>query len=340
MNIAERITAVLAGRRDDLFADPVADPVAGLRRLVDGELDRLPLPGHGATLARWRALAAVAACDLTVAKLYEGHTDALAIMAELDMPAPSAGSLWGVWCAEDPAAMLTLHEADRVVQGRKAWCSGARGLTHALVSCRDADGAPRLAAVELHQPGVRITDEGWHAVGMAATGSVIVEFDGAHARALGGPRAYLDRPGFWHGGAGIAACWYGAATALAQRLREALQGRAPASEAVRLAQLGAVDTALSTAGALLRETAARIDAEPKADMMIPVLRVRLAVEAAAHEVLALTGRALGAAPLCREPTFARLAADLPVFLRQSHAERDQAAVGAAAAAQTTSPWAL
>ncbi len=330
-DITHHIAEVLAGL-------PAADPVAGLRRLVDAGLGALPLPGHGATLARWRALAAVASHDLSAVKLYEGHTDALAIMAELHAPAPPPGSLWGVWCAEGPDAVLTLDAARSVLAGRKAWCSGARGMTHALVSCRDGDGAARIAAVALEQPGVRITDEGWHAVGMAATGSVAVEFDGARATVLGGPRAYLDRPGFWHGGAGIAACWYGAATSLAERLRTALRGRA--DEPARLAQLGAIDTSLSAAGALLRATAALIDASPQDDMMVAALRVRLAVEAAAQEVLTLTGRALGAGPLCREPRFARMAADLPVFLRQSHAERDQAAVGGAAAAQPSSPWRL
>lgn len=40
------------------------------------------LPGGGATLARGQVLAAVDADDLALAKLYEGHTDALAILAE------------------------------------------------------------------------------------------------------------------------------------------------------------------------------------------------------------------------------------------------------------------
>jgi hypothetical protein len=36
---------------------------------------------------------------------------------------------------------------------------------------------------------------------------------------------------------------------------------------------------------------------------------------------------LGAGPYCKDRQFARLIADLPVFLRQSHAERDLAALG-------------
>jgi hypothetical protein len=59
-------------------------------------------------------------------------------------------------------------------------------------------------------------------------------------------------------------------------------------------------------------------------------------------------RALGAGPLCRNARFARALADLPVFLRQSHAERDLAALGeliAAPRAVDTStfggaPWTL
>jgi heme oxygenase len=57
------------------------------------------------------------------------------------------------------------------------------------------------------------------------------------------------------------------------------------------------------------------------------LRARLAVEQAASAVIDHATRALGAGPLCRDARFARALADLPVFLRQSHAERDLAALG-------------
>jgi hypothetical protein len=45
-------------------------------------------------------------------------------------------------------------------------------------------------------------------------------------------------------------------------------------------------------------------------------------------VLRHAGHALGAGPMCRDPAIARRFADLPVFLRQSHAERDLAEIGA------------
>jgi hypothetical protein len=45
-----------------------------------------------------------------------------------------------------------------------------------------------------------------------------------------------------------------------------------------------------------------------------------------------TDRALGPGPLCLDEQHARAVADLTVYVRQSHAERDLAALGSLAAA--------
>jgi hypothetical protein len=161
---------------------------------------------------------------------------------------------------------------------------------------------------------------------MAATGTCEIVFDGALARQIGEPGAYLARPGFWHGGAGIAACWYGCAVELAAVLRAQVVRR---QDPYACAHLGAADAQLAAAGALLRETAAWIDGHPRADAMRRAMRTRLAVEQAATAVLAHATRALGPGPLCSDLHFARAAADLPVFLRQSRAERDEAMLGEA-----------
>jgi len=85
------------------YADTEALGTA-LSALVAQGADQLPLPGSGRTLERFRALAVVAGHDLRLCKLFEGHTDALAIMAELDSPSPPRGSTWGTWAAEPPTA--------------------------------------------------------------------------------------------------------------------------------------------------------------------------------------------------------------------------------------------
>lgn len=298
-----------------------------MRGCIEHGLDDLAAPGSGSTLERWRALALVAGHDLALAKLYESHTDARAILTELGAGQHYLPGIWAVWAAEPPHARLEVAHVERgvmLLNGRKAWCSGARQIDHALVTAWSDDQQPQLLAVNLRQPQVQVGSQGWQAVGMAATASVEVEFNMAPARPIGLPGDYLRRPGFWHGGAGIAACWYGAAVALADYLKRACTGR---DDAHAQAHLGAVDVSLQAAASSLRDTARWIDANPQRDAQLLVLRVRAQVERAAEAVLRHVGRALGAAPYCQDARFARLAADLPVFMRQSHAERDLAELG-------------
>lgn len=319
-------------------------PATALQRLIAAGADRLPLPGHGATLTRWRALAAVGARDLSLAKLFEGHTDALAILHEAGAGRVVDGSVWGTWCAEPPDARLRLEPTAAggfVLNGRKAWCSGARSVSHAVVSCWNRDGEPVLAAVELRQAGVRMTDDGWQAVGMRDSASFDVHFEHVAAVPIGGPNFYVRRAGFWHGGAGVAACWFGAAAALADALSVALSARSAAQpDPHRLAGLGEAAVALQGSAALMRETASAIDRAPADDAMAAALSVRASVEAAATLTLSAVGRALGPGPMCKDAAMARRFADLPVFMRQSHAERDLEALGRRLAETMEQPWTL
>lgn len=315
-----------------------------LCQLVDHGLGTIPLPGEGKTMDRWRALAAIAARDLSLAKLYEAHTDALAILAEAgdDHAAPS--SVWGVWCAETPDAVLKARPlpAENLLQldGEKRWCSGAAVLTHALLSYRDEQGRACLAALELDQDGVEIIEDEWMAVGMAATRTARLRLHKVRARQVGAPDFYLRRPGFWHGGAGIAACWHGAAAALASEMRRRLARR---NDSHGMARLGSAECALAGATACLHETAQWIDAHPDCTderNMRRALRARLIVERAASQVIADIGAALGPIPYCAQRRSARLLADLPVWLRQSHGDRDLAALAALCIESEESPWQL
>ncbi|PWE38291.1 acyl-CoA dehydrogenase [Pseudomonas prosekii] len=298
-----------------------------LRALVEAGFDQLPLPGSGQTLARLQRLAEVGGHDLGLCKLYEGHTDALAIIQQLG-GSPTPASTWGMWAAEPPQAKVRVTPSGQMVllDGRKAWCSGAAVLSHALLTAWDDQDQQQLVAVALDQPGVIVTTDGWQALGMAATGSVEVVFEGAEAQAIGNPGDYLQRPGFWQGGIGIAACWYGAAQSIAERLRRHCAQR---PEPHALAHLGAVDSALHAAAEVLRVSALAIDAQPTANAELLARRARAVVENSAEQVIQHVGRALGAGPYCKDRQFAQLIADLPVFLRQSHAERDLAALGQA-----------
>ena len=103
-----------------------------------------------------------------------------------------------------------------------------------------------------------------------------------------------------------------------------------------LAHLGAVNIALRTARDALGQAAGEIDADPddtRGDGPLRALRVRALTEAVASDVLAKTGRALGAGPLSHDEEHSRAVADLTVYLRQHRAERDLARLGELVAGQ-------
>ncbi|MGY1519613.1 acyl-CoA dehydrogenase family protein [Luteimonas sp. A482] len=290
----------------------------------------LPLPGQGETLARWRALARWGADDLALAKVLEAHHDALAILVELVAAPPAPTTLLAVWAAEGPESTVVVRDGPGKprLSGRKPWCSGARFVDAALLTASEGD-ARQLVLVDMRQPGVAIPDAGWQAVGMATIESGPVEFDAVPCVRIGAPGAYLERPGFWHGGAGVAACWHGAAVEIAQRMADPAR---VARDPHLAASLGRVDMELGAASAMLRELAAQIDANPTQPYQREVVRLRSVVERACHDVLDAAARSLGPGPLCRDGQHAQRCADLTVFVRQSHADRDWAALGAQVAA--------
>lgn len=346
-NAEARLQALRAALAD---LDPLGAPADRLASLVRRGLGRLPLPASGETWLRWRSLATVAAFDLSLAKLYEGHTDALAIMAELGVRDLPQASTWGTWAAEAPdgrtgrTIALRLPDGRLALRGGKSWCSGAAALSHGLLTAWFADGrGPQLVRVAMAQPGITVDAAAWRAIGMAGSASFGVAFDGTQGDVLGEAVGelgdYLSRPGFWQGGAGVAACWYGGAMALGAALHRAVAHAPSASRSpFKLAALGKIDVSLQTTASLLRESAAWIDQHPQADASAVALRARLAAEDCARCVLDEAGRALGAAAFCRDAHFARMAADLPVFVRQSHAERDFAALGERLVKQENEPW--
>jgi alkylation response protein AidB-like acyl-CoA dehydrogenase len=297
-----------------------------------GELT-LPLPGHGATALRHQMLLRCGSKDLSLARIAEGHTDALAILAEGECAArPEA--LYGVWASDGHASRISAKRLDNGswrLEGRKQFCSGATFLKAALVTAHVGEGV-FLFDVLLDDPGVRPQPSLWKSAALADTATVTVEFSGveiAAAKRVGDLNWYLQRPGFWHGAIGPAACWAGGAFCLIEAAT-ALSRK----DAHSRAQVGALQAIGWGLNAILEQSGREIDFDPRdcaGQARVRALKVRHLIERACTEVLDRFGRATGPQLLAHDEKVARQYAALALYIRQCHAERDLETIPASGA---------
>ncbi|WP_395638668.1 acyl-CoA dehydrogenase [Pseudolysinimonas sp.] len=313
---------------------------AELPRSIDAGLElardlggRSEGPGDGATTDLWEALATVAATDLGAARVVEPHLDAVAILRQAGESRPVGA--WGVFAAEggDAPLIATAEAAGVTLTGTKPWCSLADRLDGALVTAASADGTRGLYAVSLRDPGVEVIPGAWHARGLSELPSGPVRFADVAATPVGEPGWYLTRPGFEWGGIGVAACWFGGAVGIARAVHAAARAR---PNPFLLMHLGAIDRGLADARRALAEAASLVDARRGGERIL-AKRVRATVAAVAEDVIARAGHALGPAPLALDAEHAKRVADLTLYIRQHHAERDLESLGSALAEEST-PW--
>ncbi|KRE81751.1 hypothetical protein [Arthrobacter sp. Soil763] len=300
-----------------------------------------PKPGSGGTAFLWETLASVTAVDTAAGRILEPHLDAAAILAqagtETDGPEVPCEGTWGVFAAEAPGLTLeatdTASGAGTVLSGAKPWCSIAAQLDHAVITAHLPDGGRGAFAVDLHAAGVSFADPEWSSLGLREIPSGTVHFDAVPAVPLGGAGWYYRRPGFAWGGMGVAACWLGGAVAVARSFKEGLQkaaarGREP--DQLALAHLGEIDRTLTGLIHTLARTAARIDAGELSGpgAWSEALRVRGSVATAVERIQSLVSQNLGPGPLAFDARYGKRMADLALYIRQHHAMRDDAQLGA------------
>jgi len=292
-----------------------------------GQLD-LPFPGQGHTGNRHSALFELGRIDLSLARLAEAHTDALAIFSEAGRVGPP-GMLYGVWASDGPGSRLELQHhggGNLRLSGTKRYCSGAPLLDATLVTAYQGDDS-YLVDVSLSGSKLEIDAGDWAAAAFRDTATATVTFKDVIVREsdlLGGPNWYLQRPGFWHGALGPAACWAGGAAGLVDAARE-LNRHDPHARA----QLGALEAAEWGLRALLRQAGDEIDADPhdtQCQGRRRALMARHLIERLCTDTLDRFGRATGPQLLAFDARVAQRYAELTLYIRQCHAERDLASI--------------
>jgi len=295
-----------------------------LRKLYrEGALD-IPLIGRGQTPERHTALYELARTDLALARIIEAHTDATAILAEADFP-PREKALYGVWAADGPDSQLyaqELSDGRLALHGTKRYCSGCSFLDAALVTAHRGASLV-LIDIGMGSRGISVDTSDWASPAMAATATGTVIFDHVTiepSQQVGGPGWYLERPGFWHGALGPAACWAGGAAGLVDAAQAARKANSH-----YLAHLGALHAMAWGMTALLDRAGREIDADPTDSSQrarFRALAARQLIERLCTQVMDHFGRATGPSLLAFNAEIAQRYADLTLYIRQCHAERD------------------
>jgi alkylation response protein AidB-like acyl-CoA dehydrogenase len=307
------------------------DLSTAMQRFSAETAPQVPLPGSGKTPVRFKSLATVGRMDLALARLVEGHLDALAILAEAGTPDRDSSDTFGVWAARSAEnwTRVELRATGWILSGTKPFCSGAGFLDRALVTAEAPDGY-RLFDIDLRESAHHVEPGSWRAVGMAASDSPTLNFDDVIVpleRSIGDPNFYLDRPGFWFGASGVAACWFGGAAGLVDTV---LRSSDASVSEHSLAAIARASARIESMDALLETEATQIDLDPtnsKGHAKRRALALRQVLHDLCLDVLSLTAEAGGARPLCHDGEQARRTADLFVYLAQHHGNRDAAELG-------------
>lgn len=278
-------------------------------------------------------LVALGRGDLSVARLFEGHANAVQLLARLGtghqrdtgFRISEAGGLMGVWGADDPGHPARLDEGLRLT-GRKVYASGADKVALAIVAAKDADGRTQLLLLDRERLHTRFDATWWQASGMTATRSFALDLHGLEVRAedvLGPPGIYEAQPFFGAGAIRFVSAQLGGALAIwdamLAHLRE-LGRHENAHQAVRVAQVLAD---LESVFCRVREAYARAalsiawearPADPKDALIADAARI--ALEDAVERILPLAIRSVGCSGLMETHPLHRAVRDLMVYMRQ------------------------
>ena len=263
--------------------------------------------------------------SLPLGRVYEGHVNAIrlvcrygsAAQAERAAAAAAEGHLFAIWDAEAAAAPVRL--AGGLLAGRKSFASAAGVATRPLVTAQLPQGGTQLVLAAL-EPG-----QGFdgiplplHGMGGAQTGAV--RLDGVAAppeSRIGSPGDYMRQPEISLGAWRTLAVLLGGLDALAGAMRHDLVARGRDSDPRQRARFSQVLIACETARLWVESCGSRAEAaDADEDAANYVKLARIAVEAAALDMIRLAQRSAGLAGFVQPHPIERLSRDLATYLRQ------------------------
>lgn len=274
--------------------------------------------------------------DLVIGRLYEGHVNALQLIfdfgsdAQRDAAARAAAAgLWfGVWNSQGENGVRLIAqqgEAAWSLCGSKLYASGAGHIDRPLVTAQRPDGGWQMVMTASGHAAVHIDRSFWQPLGMRASASFEVRFEGMPVAAddcVGNPGDYYREPWFSGGAVRFAAVQLGGAEAVLDETRLFLRRtRRTESPYLRL-RLGEMAMCVEGGNLWFDGASRHTDDVAYAHLM------RSAIEAIGLRVMQLAERCVGARGLLRPSPLERLHRDLTHYLRQPAPDEVLASAGA------------
>ena len=364
ITLAHRFADDLASRPATLSA---AAPIADLEQLHALGLLTAPLPrAHGGLglgtepgqhLTLLRVLALIGGADLALGRLYEGHVNALILIATFGTPAQleraatdaHAGLLFGVWNTGSPE-LLRIDPAGPHLRftGNKTFATGAAFVQRPIITAELANAGwqmtmPRMESPAVH-PHIILDRDLWHPLGMESSESFGITLTGAlidHEDLLGGPGDFYRDPLFRGGAIRFAAVQAGAILRLHHLFVDWLHTRNRADDPYQIARLGEIalaaqqatlwiERAANLAEAALSLSSGQTPDKLSAERMVECANLtRLAIERIATPLMQRIIAGVGAHGLLHAHLFERILRNLTMYLRQPAPDQTLADVGRA-----------
>ena len=293
-------------------------------------------------MALLRLLYRVARRDLPLARLFEGHVDALQIIArygdreqaEAAARIAAGGGAFGVWNAALPDEPLRV--ADGRLIGGKSFASGAGILTHALASA-DTDSGNRLVLIDLHTSDPEVDRSWWQVVGMQRSQTHRVRWAGADQSSfafIGAVGDYAREPFFSGGALRFVACHAGGVAAVFDHVRDHLASTRRADDPHQAVRLTDLYVAAQSAAAWVRAAAGTLGDRYHVEH---VASARVAVAGLAEQAITIAQQAVGAQGMFVSHPLSAMLTDLMVYLRQPAPDAQRVRVGRATAEAWLAP---
>ncbi len=354
--ITDDVTAESLLREASLLADSYAfddaQPVDGfpmkeLQQLFSLGFCKAPLPmafggaglgtDPGSQLPLLEILRELGRANLSLARVYEGHINAIVLIfafGTVEQQAEAAracfeSKLFSVWNTDGvrPVRLVETSDDEWMLYGDKAFASAAEQAECFLVTADKPDGGRQMCFLHAEECKTAIDKESWRPLGMEDSASFRVSFDGTTVSDLafiGEVGDYYRAPLFLGGAIRTSAIHLGGAEALLRNLQKYVRAVRRGGDVLSRRRAAIIYTAVNS-GRMWIEASARIAEEnmhlhatpAQIDQMnFTANATRVAIERMCSDVIQLVIESVGARGLNYPYRFSDTIRDLTMFLRQ------------------------